>query len=122
MRCTLVAFVSSTAAALTLLTRPSTSARMPPRHAVPRCQFGDFKLPDFKLPDFKDAGEEPQIPPQSEEANRPPQSPEKKEKNIFESFVDAFTPVEVDRFGNVVEVDSNQIPTLGCICIRKLYS
>ena len=103
MRCTLVALVSSTAAALTLLPRPSTSARTPPRHAVPRCQFGDFKLPDFKLPDFKDAGEEPQIPPQSEEANRPPQSPEKKEKNIFESFVDAFTPVEVDRFGNVVE-------------------
>ena len=62
--------------------------RSPPqqRHAPPRCQF--------KLPDFFQQPEEAESP-------SPPPAP-KEAKNPFASFVEAFTPVEVDRDGNVV--------------------
>ena len=63
----------------------------PHRHCAPLCQFGDFKLPE--LPDFM---------PKAEEPAKGPSPPAKKQKNPLEKFVEAFTPVEVDRDGNVV--------------------
>lgn len=91
MQCTLVLF-AGTASALTL----QTGARSPgvhARHAAPLL-LGDFKMPDFKMPGFNEEAADEAAPAPAEK---------KKKKNPFESFVEAFTPVEVDRFGNVVE-------------------
>jgi len=61
----------------------------------PRCQF---KMPDFFQPDSE--------PPQPS----PPPAPPKKDANPFASLIEAFTPVEVDRDGNVVP--DAPLPTL----------
>ena len=70
------------------------------RHgAQPQMQFGGFKLPDFKLPgddgNAEKKGEE-QAAPAAADDTKPAAS------NPFEKLVSAFTPVEVDRDGNVV--------------------
>lgn len=97
MRTALAALMLTPAGALMM--QPGARAPgSPARYGVPRLQFGDFKMPEFKIPGFEDASEatEPQRTPS------PPPS-DKKKKNMLESLVEAFTPVEVDRFGNVVE-------------------
>ena len=83
--------VATTCAGLVVQPSAPTRPRVASRHAAPRCQF---KLPDF----FQSPEENDGTPP-------PPPPPA---KNPFASFVDAFTPVEVDRDGNVVgKVDRN---------------
>jgi hypothetical protein len=68
------------------------------RCPAPRCQF---KMPDiFNQPDAES-------PPPS---SPPPSSPLRKSANPFASFIEAFTPVEVDRDGNVVP--NAPLPTL----------
>jgi hypothetical protein len=78
------------------------------RHgAQPQMQFGGFKLPDFKLPgddgNAEKKGEE-QAAPAAADDTKPAAS------NPFEKLVSAFTPVEVDRDGNVVP--DAELPTL----------
>jgi len=79
-----------------ILPAPPSRPVLIQRCRSPRCQF---KLPDFFTPDSEPP---PPSPPSS--------TPKKKNDNPFASFIEAFTPVEVDRDGNVVP--DAPLPTL----------
>ena len=88
MQAALIALLSSGSASLVLPARCGAA-----RCAPPVCQF---KLPDFLQPEE----EKSEVKPEAKKAD----------SNPFAKFVEAFTPVEVDRDGNVVK--DAPLPTL----------